>query len=110
MMAWSVRPNTAPPAEQIARWEKLRAGGRTEFIFRRGIIGWAVPFGFLTLAYKVIQEQGFVTSPVLTEALRTAILVVAVVFPFCGWLFGRWLWTSGEENYKTLLERRDRRE
>lgn len=109
-MARSARPSTAPTAEQIARWEKLRAGGRTGFILRRGVLGWAVPFGFLTIAYKVIQEQGFVASPVLTDALRSAIVVVAVVFPFCGWLFGRWLWTSREENYQSLIKRRDRRE
>jgi hypothetical protein len=25
-----------------------------------------------------------------------------IVFPLCGWLFGRWLWTTGEDRYRAL--------
>ncbi|MDF2774840.1 MAG: hypothetical protein K0S86_4340, partial [Geminicoccaceae bacterium] len=28
----------------------------------------------------------------------------AFVFPLCGYLFGRWLWTTGEENYERMVQ------
>jgi hypothetical protein len=88
---------------QIARWEKNRAMGRRDFVFRRGVLGWGVPAALITIVYKVVQEQGFVTAPQLTAALRTAIIVALVVFPLCGWIFGRWLWTAGEARYSALV-------
>jgi hypothetical protein len=91
-------------AAQIARWEKNRAMGRRDFILRRGVLGWGVPAALITIVYKVVQEQGFVTTPQLTAALRTAIIVALVVFPLCGWIFGRWLWTAGEARYSALVK------
>ncbi len=92
--------------ELIARWERNRAGGRTDFIVRRGVLGWGLPAAVFTVLYKVIQEQGFVASPHLTDSLRSAIVLAIIVFPLCGWIFGRWLWTSGEQRYRTLLRER----
>jgi hypothetical protein len=97
-------PPALPPDERaraIARWEKTRAMGRTDFIIRRGVLGWGVPAAIFTIVYKAIQEQGFAT-PHLTDALRTVIAVAFVVFPLAGGLFGRWLWSSGEERYRAL--------
>lgn len=84
-------------------WERQRAGGRARFIFRRGVLGWGIPAAFLTIFYKVIQEQGLVWSPRLTDSLRTAVVVAIIVFPFGGWLFGRWLWDTGETRYKARM-------
>ena len=96
-------PREAQEREEIiARWEKHRAKGRTDFIVRRGIIGWGVPAALLTIFYRIVKEQGFVVTPQLTASLRTAILVALVIFPLCGWLFGRWLWTTGEAQYAAL--------
>jgi hypothetical protein len=95
------------PAGPIARWERTRAMGRTGFVLRRGILGWGLPAALLTIVYKVVQEQGFVMSPRLTDDLRSAIVLALVVFPFCGWLFGRWLWAAGEAKYRMLVRDRD---
>jgi hypothetical protein len=92
--------------ELLARWEKHRAKGRTDFIVRRGIIGWGVPAALVTIFYRIVKEQGFVVTPQLTASLRTAILVALVIFPLCGWLFGRWLWTTGEAQYEALAPKR----
>ena len=89
-------------ARLIARWEKTRALGRTDFILRRGVFGWGIPAALLTIVYKVIQEQGF-TAPQLTVGLRTVIAVAVIIFPLAGALFGRWLWSTGEERYRALL-------
>jgi hypothetical protein len=90
--------------EAIARWERNRAMGRSTFIWRRGVFGWGIPVALLTIAYQVVQEQGFVWRLVMTQHLKTGIGVAMVVFPFCGYLFGRYLWTTGEENYERMVE------
>jgi hypothetical protein len=88
----------------MARWERNRAMGRTMFIWRRGVFGWGIPVALLTIAYQIVQEQGFVWRLVMTQDLRSGIAVAALVFPLCGYLFGRWLWTTGEENYQRMAQ------
>jgi hypothetical protein len=92
-------------AAALARWERNRAMGRTTFIWRRGVFGWGVPIALVTIAYQVVQEQGFVWRLVMTQHLKTGIGVAMLVFPLCGYLFARWLWTAGEENYQRMTER-----
>lgn len=93
--------DTRPAA--LAAWERNRAMGRTTFIWRRGVFGWGIPVALITIAYQVVQEQGFVWRLVMTQHLRTGIAIAVLVFPLCGYLFGRWLWTTGEENYERLV-------
>lgn len=90
---------TPPTGEGRARWERARGAGRTRFILRRGVFTWGIPMAILTVLYKVVQEQGFVASPRMTATIRSAMVIAFVVFPLCGWLFGRWLWQTGEEQY-----------
>jgi hypothetical protein len=109
--ATRVADTSLPPSgEASSPWARERAGGRTRFILRRGVLTWGLPMAILTIVYKVIQEQGFVATPRLTEHLRTAIAIALVVFPLCGWLFGRWLWQTGEENYRAHVRGEDRRD
>ena len=85
------------------QWEQERASGRTRFIWRRGVLNWGIPAALLTVLYKVVQEQGLIWSPRLTESLRIAIVIAVIVFPLCGWLFGRWLWDTGETRYRARV-------
>ncbi len=106
------RPGTeiadAKAAEvQIARWEQERTAGRTSFILRRGVLTWGIPAALLTIIYKVVQEQGFVHTPELTATVRSAAMIAIVVFPLCGWLFGRWLWDIGEARYRAMTRHGD---
>ena len=106
-------PNNAPPAPEspadertaaLARWERTRAMGRTTFIWRRGVFGWGVPVALVTIAYQIVQEQGFVRRLVMTQHLKVGVGIAMLVFPLCGYLFGRYLWTAGEENYERLVD------
>ena len=90
--------------DAIARWERTRAMGRSTFIWRRGVFGWGIPVALLTIAYQVVQEQGFVWRLVMTQHLKVGIGVAMLVFPLCGYLFGRYLWTAGEDNYERLVD------
>jgi len=92
--------------DAIARWERTRAMGRSTFIWRRGVFGWGIPVALLTIAYQVVQEQGFVWRLVMTQHLKVGIGVAMLVFPLCGYLFGRYLWTTGEENYERLVDQK----
>ena len=100
-------PHSAPDAdsrdEALARWERNRAMGRTTFIWRRGVFGWGIPVALVTIAYQVVQEQGFVWRLVMTQHLKTGIAIAVLVFPLCGYLFARYLWTAGEENYQRMV-------
>src|SRR5688500_6855456 len=40
----------------LRRWERLRANGRSAFVWRNGVVGWGLPAAVVTAAYKVIQE------------------------------------------------------
>jgi hypothetical protein len=91
----------------MARWERNRAMGRSTFIWRRGVFGWGIPVALVTIAYQVVQEQGFVWRLVMTQHLKTGIGVAMLVFPLCGYLFGRYLWTTGEENYERMAKAED---
>ena len=93
--------------DAIVRWERNRAMGRSTFIWRRGVFGWGVPVALITIAYQVVQEQGFVWRLVMTQHLKTGIAIAMLVFPLCGYLFGRYLWTTGEENYERMVESKD---
>ena len=78
--------------------------GRSTFIWRRGVFGWGIPVALLTIAYQVVQEQGFVWRLVITQHLKTGIAIAMLVFPLCGYLFARYLWTAGEENYQRMVD------
>ena len=98
-------PSAEPSrSDAMARWERTRAMGRTNFIWRRGVFGWGIPVALVTIAYQVVQEQGFVWRLVMTQHLKVGIGVAMLVFPLCGYLFGRYLWTTGEENYERMVD------
>jgi len=103
-------PGQDDRSSALARWERNRAMGRTTFIWRRGVFGWGVPVALVTIAYQVVQEQGFVWRLVMTQHLKTGIGVAMLVFPLCGYLFARWLWTAGEDNYQRTAKRDEDRE
>lgn len=115
MVSRDPHANNAPPAPEsaadertaaLARWERTRAMGRTTFIWRRGVFGWGVPVALVTIAYQIVQEQGFVRRLVMTQHLKVGVGIAMLVFPLCGYLFGRYLWTAGEENYERLVEKK----
>ena len=90
--------------EALRRWEKMRAQGRSAFVWRNGVVGWGLPAAAVTGAYKVIQEQGLGWPPELTDGLRTALVLIALVFPALGYILGGWLWAQGEARHARLLE------
>jgi len=90
--------------EAIRRWETLRANGRSAFVWRNGVVGWGLPAALVTGAYKVIQEQGLGWPPELTDRLRLALVLIALVLPALGYILGGWLWAQGEARYARLLD------
>jgi hypothetical protein len=100
----SLRPSpTRRQADDSSPWARERAQGRTNFIWRRGVLGWGIPAAVAVVLYKTVQEQGVVLTPQLTDSLKRAIGIAIVVFPFAGWLFGRWLWDTSETRYRTRM-------
>jgi hypothetical protein len=88
----------------LRRWEKLRANGRSAFVWRNGVVGWGLPAAVVTAGYKLVQEQGLAWPPALSDRLRTALVLIALVFPVLGYLFGGWLWAQGEARYARMRQ------
>ena len=94
---------------ELRRWERMRAQGRTYFIWRHGVVGWGIPAAILTMAYKMFEARGLawsLTIP-LSGDLRHAFVLIAVAFPALGYVLGGWLWNQGEERYWRLQQDRD---
>ena len=52
------RTEAAARDAEVVRWRKLRAGGRSAFVWRHGVVGWGLPAALVTAAYKVIERLG----------------------------------------------------
>ena len=97
-------PVASPDARREAMhvWEQRRAGGRSSFIWRYGVLGWGLPAALITVAYAVIKEHGRGWEGPFTTKLRVGVALAVIVFPAIGHLMGRRMWESGEERYKRL--------
>lgn len=89
---------------QLARWARLRDGGRSAFLWRNGVVGWGLPAAVVTALYKVVEVQGLAWPPTLSDELRPALVLIALVFPALGYLFGGWLWAQGEARFGARLD------
>lgn len=89
---------------QLARWARLRSGGRSAFVWRNGVVGWGLPAAVVTALYKVVETQGLAWPPTLPDELRPALVLIALVFPALGYLFGGWLWAQGEARFGARLD------
>lgn len=87
---------------ELRRWERLRAQGRSYFVWRHGVAGWGIPAAILTMVYKLVEAHGLAWSLSLSPELRHAFALIAIAFPALGYLFGSWLWVQGEERYHRL--------
>lgn len=94
---------------ELRRWERMRAQGRTYFIWRHGVVSWGVPAAILTMGYKLFEARGLAwsLSVPLSGDLHNAFVLIAVALPALGYLLGGWLWTQGEERYWRLQQERD---
>lgn len=90
-------------AAALHRWERVRAQGRSHFVWRNGVAGWGLPAAIVTMAYQMIEEQGFVWSTAISADLQHALALIAIAFPALGYFFGAWLWTQGEARYRKML-------
>ena len=100
----STHRSAAAPADVAAlrRWERLRANGRSSFVWRNGVVGWGLPAAIVTALYKVIDAQGLAWPVMLSPGLRHALVLIALVFPALGYMFGGWMWTQGEARHARL--------
>lgn len=91
---------------EVERWARLRAGGRSAFVWRQGVVGWGLPAALVTGAYKVIERLGLGWPDALPPDLHLPLALIALVFPGLGWVLGGWLWTQGEVRHRQLLRER----
>ena len=88
----------------LRRWARMRANGRSAFVWRNGVVGWGLPAALVTALYKIVENQGVAWPLEVPAELRLALALIALVFPALGYLFGGWLWTQGEARYGRELD------
>jgi hypothetical protein len=79
-------------------WEETRARGRRDFIWRQGMLRFALPVGVLYNLLLIVYEVGF--QPLQLEqypevALRR-LAVSLVVWPLAGWFVAAHQWRDNE--------------
>lgn len=84
-------------AKWAERWEETRARGRWRFIWTRGVAGWGVPVGILTLAWRW-WDAG--TRPTVSTILVTVVVIVIAG----GISFGAIVWRRAERNYQRWVD------
>ena len=88
-------------AKWAQRWDEVRAFGRWRFIWLIGVVGWGVPVGVLTLAWRW-WDTG--TRPTLSNILVTAIVITIAG----GITFGALIWRRAERNYQRWVDSQSR--
>lgn len=88
-------PTTSTDA-RLARWERIRARGRTSYVVRYGVLLWGVTTAVL---WTIGMRLWFVDGPLLPM-----LAVALVAFGFGGWLFGAAMWRGSEQWWCTHRE------
>ena len=74
-----------------AKWNAIRAKGKTRFILIRGVLLWGLP---------MLVFMSFITKPFTNGFLSPAALVHYVAWIFAGVVFGVFLWFVLERKHK----------
>ncbi len=79
----------------LKQWETTRARGINRYVFRTGIIGWAIPTGTLVTLFEIWQ-RGFSVGN---------LIVAVIIWPVAGYVFGLSTWAIAERRYRRFCER-----
>jgi hypothetical protein len=85
------------------RWARIRAAGRTAFVWRYGVVGWGLPAGLLASVYHILQVRattpGFALSVAGVRPLWMSLGALLGVCAVVGYLLGAWLWDFCEARF-----------
>lgn len=80
----------------IAQWEKIRAKGKNNFVWVRGVLIW----GLVTaVMWSIFMEY---TQPSANKLIRPVIALI--LFPCGGFFWGLLTWHFSEKKYNKLKE------
>ncbi len=97
-----MRKHVSRSPERLERWEKIRARGKSRFIWTHGVIQWGGFMFFFSFVLFQYRHYGDVFS---TEGnLPFRIIFALLVWTFVGCLYGRSRWLRNEQEY---LEQQD---
>lgn len=77
--------------KQRERWTRIRSGGRKNFIWKYGVLGWGVAVA-VVWAIVMAAWNGWTQLPILLP-------LALVTFPFGGYVLGAMMWRQSETAY-----------
>lgn len=95
---WQARQIRWTP-QVVKQWEKHRPRGRTPYVIRFGVLGFALPMLVVMVGYRYFRDYGMVW-PVGQERELVALVVISVgIWLPVGWLFGSMMWDAMVQSY-----------
>jgi hypothetical protein len=86
-----------PPAPVDRRWQRIRAKGRSRFIWVWGVLGYGLTTAVVSSVVRIVhRDSNFVTE-------FGCALVPSLV---CGYFFGLVMWKSNERQYHRAIRNR----
>jgi hypothetical protein len=74
---------------KLKKWKTTRELGKSRYVIRKGMIGWAVPVGIFVTLFE-IWLNGF---------SAVAIIINAIIWPIAGYCVGVATWAISERRY-----------
>ncbi len=85
--------------KEFERWQSIRQGGRTSFIWMQGVLGYgvvmAVVMAIVLTLFNMIGGGGF--DP---HFLVRQLVIDLIFFPLVGYGWGAWVWSRTEKRYQ----------
>ena len=85
-------------ANEIDKWEAVRAKGKARFILVRGVLAWGLPM-FVLMTFIVNRP-----TPNALLSPRNYVIFSVFLWGSAGALFGLFAWRQGESKYKKSVE------
>lgn len=87
--------------EKWKKWEKVRAKGRTRFIWLNGVVGWGIPLAVTGPALTVLwRDAGFVIERFPWGSFLRLLPSSLIVASLGGYFYGVLMWEIAERMYR----------
>lgn len=86
-------------------WEETRARGKGSYVWRQGILRFALPMLVVMFVYTFFLEPLLWREPMALEGgvVLRWLMVSLILWPIVGWLFAEWMWRANEKKEREAV-------